>query len=305
MKKKNNNILLAVAMIFFFAISFGAFSQEDSAKNEFVLNLGYYMNNNKIVYLMANAKIKNDGKFQPVKGAAINFYLNTESDSTLISKVATDKNGLAKAVIPASLKKNWDANATHTFLAISETDKNFESTTAEAAITKSIITIDTVNDGETRSINVSISSFDGKDWIPVPDVEMKIGISRSLGGIVSAGDEETYTTDSTGTATAAFSKESLPGDEKGNIVLIAKVDENEQLGNLIVEKTVPWGVAFSPDNTFFDQRTLWSTRFRTPLWLLFMAYSIVIGVWGTIIYLIFQLVKIKKVGVSATSGDSL
>jgi hypothetical protein len=27
-----------------------------------------------------------------------------------------------------------------------------------------------------------------------------------------------------------------------------------------------------------------------------MAYSIAIGVWGTIVYLFFQLVKIKKLG---------
>ena len=27
-----------------------------------------------------------------------------------------------------------------------------------------------------------------------------------------------------------------------------------------------------------------------------MAYSIIIGVWSTIIYLVFQIVKIKKIG---------
>ena len=46
----------------------------------------------------------------------------------------------------------------------------------------------------------------------------------------------------------------------------------------------------------FDQRKLWATKFRTPLWLLFMAYSIVIGVWGTIIYLVLQIIRIKRIG---------
>jgi hypothetical protein len=301
MKRKNSiKIIIAVTVLFFVA-PFCALSQEDSAKNELVLNLAYHMNNNKVVYLMTNAKTKIDGKFKPVNGVAINLYLDSSSESNLISKVTTDVQGRAKAVIPAALKTNWEASATHTFLAVSEPDKNFESTTAEAAISKSRITIDTVSDGDTRSINVAVTSFNGTDWLPVPDVEMKIGISRSLGGIVSAGDEETYTTDSSGTATAVFSKDSLPGDEKGNIILIARVDEHEQLGSLSVEKTVPWGVVASRDNTFFDQRTLWSTRFKTPFWLLFMAYSIVIGVWGTIVYLIFQLVKIKKLSKQAST----
>ena len=53
-------------------------------------------------------------------------------------------------------------------------------------------------------------------WIPVNGVEMKIGVER-LGGILSAGDDETYTTDSTGTVTTEFKKDSLPGDQHGGI----------------------------------------------------------------------------------------
>ncbi len=88
----------------------------------------------------------------------------------------------------------------------------------------------------------------------------------------------------------------MPGDQKGNIVLVAKVEDNDQYGNLLVEKTVPWGVALKPEKNFFDQRTLWTTRFRTPFWLLFMAYSIVIGVWGTIIYLVTQILRTRRMG---------
>ena len=129
--------------------------------------------------------------------------------------------------------------------------------------------------------------------MPVKDIEMKLRIKRMLGNL-SVGDAETYTADSTGTASAEFKRDSMPGDQKGNLTLVARVEDNDKYGNLVVEKTVPWGVAVKQNKNFFDQRTLWSTRFRTPLWLLFMAYSIVIGVWGTIIYLIWQIVKIKK-----------
>ena len=162
-------------------------------------------------------------------------------------------------------------------------------------ITKTKISIDTSSDGATRNIIVAISALINNEWVSAKDVEMKVGISR-LGGILSAGDEETYTTDSTGTVTVELKKDSLPGDEKGNIVLAAKVEDNDQYGNLEIEKTVPWGIAVTPDKTFFDQRTLWSTRFRTPVWLLFMAYSIVIGVWGTLIYLVMQIIKVRKMG---------
>ena len=40
---------------------FSVFAQ-DSAKNELVMNIGYFMNNNKMVYLLVNTKTKIDKK---------------------------------------------------------------------------------------------------------------------------------------------------------------------------------------------------------------------------------------------------
>ena len=274
---------------------FSVFAQ-DSAKNELVMNIGYFMNNNKMVYLLVNTKTKIDKKFQPVAGMVVNLYLDNDYGGNLIGKVITDEKGLAKAIIPPGLKNSWDSASAHTFIGISTPTKQFDETRAEAAITKTKITIDTLADAEARTITVSVSALIGGEWVPAKDVEMKVGVARSGGSILSASDEETYTTDSTGIVQAEFKKDSLPGDQKGNIVLAAKVEDNDQYGNLLVEKTVPWGVALKPEKNFFDQRTLWTTRFRTPFWLLFMAYSIVIGVWGTMIYLVWQIVKIKKLG---------
>ena len=62
--------------------------------------------------------------------------------------------------------------------------------------------------------------FEDNEWKPASDVEMKVGVTRSA-SILSAGDDDTYTTDSTGMATAEFKKDSLPGDNQGNITLIA------------------------------------------------------------------------------------
>ena len=109
------------------------------------------------------------------------------------------------------------------------------------------------------------------------------------------GDAETYTSDSTGVASAGFKRDSMPGDDKGNLVLVARVEDNENYGNLAVEKSVPWGKAVQAE-THFWHRTLWSTGNRAPIWLLFIALSIIIGVWGTIIYIVRNLIKIKKMG---------
>ena len=268
---------------------------QDSTKHELVVNVAYYMSNNRIIYLMVYTKTKINTKFQPVQNSVVSLYLDSIGNNNFIAKVTTNENGAAKAILPPVLKTAWDASSDHTFLGIAEANKEFDETKTETPITKTKINIDTSSDGETRNVIVAVSALINNEWVPAKDVEMRVGISR-LGGILSAGDEETYTTDSTGTVTVELKKDSLPGDEKGNIILAANVEENDLYGNLLVEKTVPWGIMLIPEKDFFDQRTLWSTRFKTPVWLLFMAYSIIIGVWGTFIYLVFQIIKIKKLG---------
>ncbi len=272
-------------------------TEKDSTRPEMSLTVGYFMQDNKLIYLLVNTKAKIDKKFQPVKNTAVRLYLDKEEDSSFIGKVTTDKNGLAKAMIPVSLQSEWTASPVHTVLGIAEKSKDFEEATSETAITRTKISLDTATSDEgKKTITVQVLAQTADDWKPAADVEMRVGIKR-LGSILSAGDEATDTTDSTGSVTVELTKDSLPGDIKGNYILVARVDDSDPYGNLTVEKLVPWGRPLIVDKNFFDQRTLWSTRFKSPLWLLFIACSIVIGVWGTIIYLVIQIVKIKKIGV--------
>ena len=266
-------------------------AQEDSIKPENVVSLHYFNSNGNVQYLILENLLKNGRIFTPQKNKTYEIYLDSGTQKNLISKVQTNENGLAKAFIPPSLKTVWDASPRHTFIV----KAGDEEVISDYAINKAKITLDTATVDGVRNITATVMKLDNNEWAPVSEVEMNLGIKR-LASILPAGDEATYTTDSTGTVTVELRKDSLPGDQKGNILLAAKVEDNDQLGSLLVEKTVPWGVAVKPDNRFFDQRTLWTTRFRTPFWLLLMAYSMVIGAWGTIIYLITRLVIIKKLG---------
>ena len=89
--------------------------------------------------------------------------------------------------------------------------------------------------------------------------------------------------------------------QKGDIVLVARVDNNELFGNLLVKKVVPWGKPTVANDTFFTKRSLWATRDKAPIWLIVMAYSIIAAVWAVLIYLVIQLFKIRKLGRNASS----
>ncbi|HNP22817.1 MAG TPA: hypothetical protein PKM63_15590 [Panacibacter sp.] len=290
MKKLHHNILkLLVTLCCFATAGQTANAQSDSVPATKIIRMHYYNVNNSMQYILLESQLKKEKTFTPQANKTYNLYL--DSAANLVAMLKTDKDGKAKAFIPPTLKAAWEGSSQHTFI-VKEGDEELVS---DYVITKSKIDIDTANEDGARVINVSVMKMDNNEWKPAAGVELKVGFER-LGGILSAGDEETYTTDSTGTVKVTVTKDSLPGNEKGIITIAARADDNETFGNLLAEKNISWGLPTEINTHFFDQRALWTTRFRTPIWLLAMAYSIVIGVWGTLIYLIFQVIKIRKLG---------
>ncbi len=273
---------------------------QDSVTHELILNLNYYMPNDKVPYLKVNAKEKIERQFIPQQNISASIYIGEQAEANLLGKIKTDKKGEGKIYIPSSFKAFWDSSASLNFSAVTEATKIYTSTVAELAVSKAKVEIDTITEEGVRKVIVKIIELKNNEWVPAKNVELKIAVKRSLGN-VPVGDEETYTTDSTGIAIAEFKRDSLPGDVKGNITLIAWTEENETYGNITGEKIVAWGLVTKVDNSFFDQRTLWATRFKTPFWLLGLAYAIIIGVWGTLIYLFTRIFKIKKLGKTASS----
>src|SRR5215831_2018485 len=125
MKWKSKNKLAAALVTLFIAGPLSVIAQ-DSTKKELIVNLGYYMRDNKITWLMINTKTKIDKKFQPVRDVTLKLYLDKDVDANLIGKVTTDEKGVAKAIIPPALKTTWDGSATHTFIGVTEANKEFD-----------------------------------------------------------------------------------------------------------------------------------------------------------------------------------
>lgn len=294
MKKKKHNPLLVLFIVLLTGNVVMA-QEVDSMPEKKIISLRYYNINNNIQYLVLQSQLKKAREVMPQVNRSYDIFLNSATPANKVATVKTGKDGKANAVIPPALKGSWDSASQHIFIV----NEDGEEIISDYTITKSKISIDTSNADGVRSITAGVMRMENGAWVPAADVEMKLGIKR-LGGVLSAGDEVTYTTDSSGTVTVELSKANLPGDTRGNYVLTALVEDDDVLGSVRGERVVPWGVAMKPDSSFFETRALWSTRTRAPLWLLFMAYGISIGVWGTLLYLVLQIVKIKKIGTSQT-----
>ena len=76
--------------------------------------------------------------------------MGEESETGLLGKIKTDSKGESKVFIPASFKESRESLNPITFIAVTEANKEFESTTAEIEIIRSRIEIDTSTNGETK-----------------------------------------------------------------------------------------------------------------------------------------------------------
>ncbi|HTI06979.1 MAG TPA: hypothetical protein VL832_00445 [Puia sp.] len=266
-------------------------TKQDSTRNDVLVTVGYHNVNNQWSYLSVHAKAKLNGKFQSVKGAKFHVYLDKDSAGTLVGDLVTDDKGDAVTTLKPSLKDQWKSGTTHTFIALYDGDAHYNASKTEAVVKEARLKVDTA---EGRNIVVSVEELKDGAWTPVKAVEIKVAVKR-LQSDMPVSDKESFTTDSTGKITAEFKRDGLPGGDKGLLTLIAKVEDNDTYGNLQVEKTVPWGAVLKPVSNF-DERSLWAARFKTPVWLLLMEYFIFFSVWSVLIYLVFQIARIKKAG---------
>ena len=295
MRKHNYsiNILLVIATLL------GAWGNSNpciaqaTPKNDLLLSVSYFNNNNQTQYLVAHAKCKIDGKFQLVPNVGIDFYITNDSaKANLLGTATTNDKGEATLLIPPAAKEEWNKAAQQNFVAVSKANNLYDQTKSSATVTTAKLKIDTAAD---RQVTVLLQELKGNTWQAVKGVDVKVCVKR-FGGDLNISETQTYPTDSLGSVSAAYKRDSLPGDLQGNLILTAKVEDNDNYGNLSIEKQVPWGNNYSYESNY-ERRTLFARRGHSPIWLELMAYTIVLAVWIILIYLIGLLRRIIKLSV--------
>ena len=261
-------------------------------KNTLVLGVKYYNDNNAAQHLVVSAKSKIDGKFQKIANIAVKVFITNDSNkNNFIGAGITSERGEFILFIPPSAKTEWLKSATQNFLAISAANKLYDEARAETTITKAKIKMDTA-DG--KIVNAKLFIKVDSSWQPMAGVEMLLAVKR-LDGNLNISETATYTSDSTGAISGEFKRDSLPGDQKGNLVLVANIIDNDVYGNIEAETTVPWGKPLVY-TTNYNHRSLFARRGHSPIWLELLAYGIIVLVWAVIIYLGFQIRNIIKLG---------
>lgn len=268
-------------------------AQEENGKASIRIALAYYQTDEALPVIKVTASTKKDQKYVPVANTEVNLFFNEETAGGFMGRVTTNDRGLASLALPVKFKTSWDSMIFFKFIGTVTGNKQFEDEAAEMEITKARIELSLTEEDSIRTIKAALHAYTDSGLVSVPETDLLLVVSRLLSDI-GAGEEEFYTTDENGEVSAPFIFK-FPGDETGNIRMGAKIEDHELYGNLKTTQNIQWGTPMLADHSF-AKRSLWATRDKTPIWLLIFPNLLIIGVWGTIVYLINLILKIRKQG---------
>ena len=143
---------------------------------------------------------------------------------------------------------------------------------------------------DSKRIKLRVFGFSQGNKTPLEGVPIGIYTPRMFGDLLIGNIVET---DEYGFAFVDY-PEGLPGDEEGFLDLRIKLEDEEVYGQVEKLEQMQVGAPANPVNVL-EGRHMWSTRDKAPLWLLISFFTVVIGVWGTIFYIVIKIFGIKKI----------
>lgn len=234
--------------------------------------------------LKASLKAKFKGASVRLPFMKVTFVQVTDSAEKELGFVITDKRGTAIYTAKEGTV-NPDASGKLHFKAVFAGNKSMEAAEEELTIKRARLEISPVKGDSTLSVNVKLIDLGSGEPVPVDSVTIGVFVHR-LFNPLKLGEGTTES----GEALVEIPAK-LPGDAKGNINLLAKLDENETYGNMETSLVQPWGVAVSDQNKELP-RALWSPH--PPIWMIVTFAVLMTAVWGHYVVIIYELFRLRK-----------
>lgn len=284
-------LLLNIFMIFNSKIH--AQDPEETEKRTANMNMNYFKHYDGTRSVTFRITSRAEGKLMLVSDLNIDLYVEDTSGLTKIGRIVTKDNGEATFILPNKLDATMNTLRHLTFIAKVENDEIYSDIEETVSVNEANFDVSFNETDTSKQIKVSLSKFDSSGTkTPVADAEIKFYVQRMF-SLLPIGGDYTYTGED-GELIIDF-PEDLPGDSVGNVMVFVKIEENETFGNLEVMEIVQWGIPVSMEQV--SSRSLIAPRNEAPLYLLLIVNGTMIAVWGFLIYIAFQLVKIRRMKV--------
>ena len=280
MKKKliNNVLFLVLLLIPYLAL------HAQTARINPVFALKYFRNTDDKRIIQAEVTYTADKETHPLTGAELSL-LNASDRKALIGKAITDSNGVARFEMNADLKLDGGNSGTLTFITEFGGNDTIAQASSEISVRDLKMELTLTEVDSIKSVSVKAFSMEGGNEKPGTGETVKVYVPRMF-SMLPIGD---LTLDDSGSATIEFPSD-LPGDKEGNLVIIAKIEDNSTYGTIEKRETIKWGTP-TDYSVPVTHRALWTSI--APKWMIYSLSVLLAGVWGHYMYAIISLIRIR------------
>ncbi len=262
-------------------------AQNSKSKERIYMGAEFYQSEGKKeLKVTVRARIGEKRKMLPVESLPVYFYNITDTSELLLTTISSDENGEAILLLNHEIKLVRNNERGYSFIIRFEGDDNYKKASKEISAREVKMEIAFIEIDSVKTIRVDAyeTGMDGKR-IPLEETDIKFYVpgSFSLYTIGEGSFED-------GISEINFPV-SLPGDSSGNLTIIARIEENDDYGNVEVKAVKNWGVVREP-MTIKSNRGLGDTD--APLWMVYTLLVLLSIVWIHYIYVFVVIYMIKK-----------
>ncbi|WP_370477782.1 hypothetical protein [Tamlana flava] len=271
----------------FLATGQRAFYAQNTKKHTVRLKMDYTKIMDSVSYLYIKAFSRVDRENIDVPNIDLTVYNEIDNETIELGSVKTNVSGECKFVLKNFNTITSDSSSNFNLQVKFNGNELYKKASKsisfrDASIETNLITKDSVNyvrailkDSETDSV--------------LSDQLVQVQVQRLFKPLKIG--KEFNMTDENGTILVPVDSD-IPGIN-GQLIIEVILADNDDYGTVKALVNAPIGTPIIEESTF-DNRTMWSTRNKTPLFLLIFPNLLIFGIWGIIVYLLVNLFKISK-----------
>ncbi|WP_456464002.1 hypothetical protein [Lutibacter sp.] len=282
-----NLIFLAILGLLLFSTSFQSLHAQKVKKERVRLKAKYIKVMDGEIYLDIKVTARVKRKNIKVSNIDLTIYNKVNNKKIKVGETTTDVDGESKFVFKNLNAIKPDSTNTYNLIISFKGNDTFKKAKKnivfkDVDIRAKLITKDSIN-------YISAILIDANKDSLVSNQSLTVQVKRLFQPLFIG--KEFIITDENGRILVPI-EEGIPGID-GNLTFEVVLNDSDDFGTVKAIVEAPIGVPIVDESTF-DQRTMWSPRNKTPLFLLIFPNLLIFSIWGLIIYLITNLFKITK-----------
>ena len=271
---------------FFNSIDLSA-QEDEQEKNSVGLTIQYVKIMDGDIYFNVKATSKIKKQFVQVSDIDLFFFNDTDEDRVELGKMTTNAEGKGRFSLKNINALKADADSIYNISIDFLGNDQFEETTEYVSFKDAEISASLYNEDSINYVTATLTN--PLTGAPISDAYIDVQIKRLFKSLKMG--EEFNVTDESGTVIVPI-EEGIPG-LNGELTIEVVLFESDDYGTVKAIINAPIGKQIVDESTF-DERTMWSPKNKTPLFLLIFPNILIFGIWGIIVYLFLNLFRISK-----------